>query len=117
MYHISLGYPNIMRPSGVPLVHPFLISMACGQDITIDSLATVGSIFIHCEAFNGSGTFVQKVYKDGELIQHGTSLNLLINPASDDNFGTYTFTLSTEKCGTATAVSRIIHQGWLLYTG
>ena len=109
--YISLGFPNIMVLSGVPLVNPFLISMLCGQDATIDSLATVGSIVINCEAFNGSEPFVQEVYKDGELIQNGTSLSLLITPVSDDDFGTYTFVLSTEKCGTATAVSRIIRQG------
>ena len=109
--HISLGYPNIMAPSGVPLVNPLLISMSCGQDVTVDSLATVGSIFINCEAFNGSLPYVHEVYKDGELLQNGTSLSLLISSASDDNFGTYTFALSTEKCGTATAVSRIIRQG------
>ena len=109
--HISLGFPNIMVPFGVPLVNPFLIAMSCGQDVTIDSLATVGSIVINCQAFNGSEPFVQEVYKDGELIQYGTSLSLLITPASDDNFGTYTFALSTEKCGTDTAVSRIIRQG------
>ena len=108
--HISLGYPNIMAPSGVPLVNPFLISISCGQDVTVDSLATVGSIVINCEAFNGTEPFAQEVYKDGELIQNGTSLSLLITP-SDDNFGTYTFALSTEKCGTTTAVSRIIRQG------
>ena len=100
-----------MAPSGEPLVNPFLISMSCGQDVTIDSLATVDTIVFNCEAFNGSKPFVQEVYKDGELIQHGTSLSLLITSVSDDNFGTYTFALSTEKCGATTAVSRIIRQG------
>lgn len=41
----------------------------------------------------------------------GTNLMLVISPVSDDSFGTYTFALITEKCGTATAVSRIIRQG------
>ena len=109
--YISLGFPNIMVPSGVPLVNQFLVSISCGQDAVVDSLATVGSIIINCDAFNGSEPFVQEVYKDGELIQNGTSLSLLITPASDDNFGTYTFALSTEKCGSTTAVSRIIRQG------
>ena len=109
--YISLGFPNIMVPSADPLVNPFLISMSCGQDVTVDSLATVGTVVINCEAFNGSEPFVQEVYKDGELIQHGTSLSVLITSVSDDDFGTYTFALSTEKCGTATAVSRIIRQG------
>ena len=102
-----------MVPSGVPLVNPFLISMLCGQDAIVDSLATVGSIVINCEPFNGSEPFVQEVYKDGELLQSGTSLSLLITSVSDDNFGTYTFALSTEKCGSTTAVSRIIRQGQL----
>lgn len=72
---------------------------------------SVSSLIINCEAFNGSEPFVQEIYKDGALIQNGTSLSLLDTSPSDDSFGTYTFALSTEKCGTTTAVSRIIRQG------
>ena len=108
--YISLGFPNIMVPSADPVVNLFLISMSCGQDATVDSLATVGAIVINCQAYNGTEPFIQEVYKDGELIQNGTSLSLVISPVSDDDFGTYTFALSTEKCGTAAAVSRI-YQG------
>ena len=111
MYVIFLGSPNILAPTMEPTVNPFLISMECGQDVTVDSLATVGSITINCQPFNGSGPLVQEVYKDGELIQNGTNLMLVISPVSDDDFGTYTFALSTKQCGTATAVSRIIRQG------
>ena len=51
------------------------------------------------------------MYKDGELISE--HFPLLIAPASDDDFGTYTFVLSTEHeaCGIDFAVSRILRQG------
>ena len=94
-----------------PTVNPILISLECGQNVTVDNLTTVGRIVINCQPFNGSGPLVQEVYKDGKLIQNNTNLMLEINPVSDGDFGTYTFALSTKHCGTATAVSRIIRQG------
>ena len=94
-----------------PIVNIFLVSFGCGQDVEVDSFVSVSSLIINCEAFNGSEPFVQEIYKDGALIQNGTSLSLLDTSPSDDSFGTYTFALSTEKCGTTTAVSRIIRQG------
>ena len=100
-----------MAPATEPTVNPFLISMGCGQDVTVDSLATVAALIINCQPFNGSEPLTQKIYKDGELIQDSTSFDLTFTPPSDDNFGTYTFALSAYKCGTAIAVSRIIRQG------
>ena len=100
-----------MVPNMAPMVNNFLVSFGCGQDVEVESFATVISLIINCEAFNGSEPFVQEIYKDGELIQNGTSLSLLDTSPSDDSFGTYTFALSTKKCGSTTAVSRIIRQG------
>ena len=54
-----------------------------------------------------------QVYKDGILIPDD-DFNLSISPASNDNFGTYTFVVSTEKCGSDIAVSRILRQGQFL---
>ena len=105
-----LGYPNISPPFGEPIVTPFFISMGCGQDVAVDSLATVTNLIINCQPFNGSDPLIQEVYKDGELIQRKISLSLLFTSPSDDNFGTYTFALSTEKCGTVIAVSRIVRK-------
>ena len=62
---------------------------------------------------------VAEVFKDGKLISNnveliGITLTLTIIPPSDDDFGTYTFALSTEGCGSTSAVSRIIRQGQFL---
>ena len=89
---------------------PFFISLTCGQDFTIESLVGVASLSIGCQAFNGSEPLVTEIYKDGELLG-GTGFTVSMLPPSDYDFGTYTFALSTEKCGTTTAVSRIIRQG------
>ncbi len=99
-----------MPATGPPTVNPFFISLTCGQDVTVGSLAGVVSLYIGCQAFNGSEPLVTEIYKDGELIG-GTGFTFTMLPPSDDDFGTYTFALSTEKCGTTTAVSRIIRQG------
>ena len=100
-----------MPPTGPPTVSPFFISLTCGQDITVESLVGVASLSIGCQAFNGSEPLITEVFKDGERIEDMMGFTFTMLPPSDDDFGTYTFALSTEKCGTTTAVSRIIHQG------
>ena len=100
-----------MPPTGPPTVSPFFISLTCGQDVTVESLAGVASLSIGCQAFNGSEPLVTEVFKDGELIEGMRGFTFTMIPPTDDDFGTYTFALSTEKCGTTTAVSRIIRQG------
>ena len=99
-----------MPPTGPPTVSPFFISLTCGQNITVESLVGVVSLSIGCQAFNGSEPLITEIYKDGELLR-GPGFTFTMIPPSDDDFGTYTFALSTEKCGTTTAVSRIIRQG------
>ena len=94
-----------------PIVNPFFISLTCGQDITVETLVGVTSLSIGCAAFNGSEPLVMEVFKDGERIEGMMGLAFTMLPPSDDDFGTYTFALSTEKCGATTAVSRIIRQG------
>ena len=49
-----------------------------------------------------------QVYKDGELVP-GASFPYTIIGADIEAFGTYTFVLSTEKCGRDTPVTRILH--------
>ena len=98
-----------MPATGPPTVNPSFISLTCGQDITVETLVGVASLSIYCAAFNGSEPLTTEIYKDGELLRgYGFTVSML--PPSDDDFGTYTFALSTEKCGTTTAVS-IIRQG------
>ena len=92
-------------------MNPFLISLTCGQDITVETLVGVSIIIIECSIFNGSEQFSYKVFKDGGLIPSTHSLDLHIFSPSNDDFGTYTFVASTEGCGSAVAVSRIIRQG------
>ena len=89
---------------------PFFILLTCGQDITVETLVGVQSLIIQCRIFNGTQPLIMEVFKDGELIR-SNSLTLAMLPPSDDDFGTYTFALSTEGCGSTSAVSRIIRQG------
>ena len=96
-----------------------VISLTCGQDITVETLVGVQSLIIQCEIFNGTEPLVAEVFKDDELISNnveliGITLTFTMLPPSDDDFGTYTFALSTEGCGSASAVSRIICQGQFL---
>ena len=88
------------------MVSPTAIILTCGQDVIVDTLVGVISLAIECMIYNGSEPFTLQVLKDGELIS--TNFMLSFTPPSDDNFGTYTFTLSTEHCGNVTAVSRIV---------
>ena len=89
------------------MIAPDFITLTCGQDIEVPTLERVTLVF-HCSIFNGSNP-VSGIFKDGVRIHD--SFPLLISPASDDDFGTYTFRLSTECCGSTMAVSRIIRQG------
>ena len=74
----------------------------------IPSLESVFVLIIGCLVFNGSSPVMQ-VFKDGVLISSRFPLTI-IQP-TDDDFGTYTFVLTTECCGSTQAVSRIIRQG------
>ena len=91
---------------------PFFIILTCGQDITVETLVGVQFLAIRCRIFNGTQPLLMEIFKDGELISN--SLELTILPPSDDDFGTYTFALSTEGCGSTSAVSRIIRRGQFL---
>ena len=68
----------------------------------------MNSLIIQCSIFNGSNP-VSQVFKDGVLI--GSSFPLIIPSPTNDDFGTYTFALTTDCCGSTQAVSRIIRQG------
>ena len=105
-----LGKPNIASPQRPPVVGPFFISLTCGQDIEVPDLTGTATILINCVPFNGSNPLTMQVYKDGELIP-GAGFTYTIVSATDDVFGTYTFVLSTEGCGSTIAVSRILRQG------
>ena len=100
----------MVAPQGPPTVLPTFISLTCGQDIKVPTLLGLGNVLMQCFPFNGSQPLTMQVYKDGELIP-GASFPYTIVFPNDDDFGTYTFVLSTERCGLASAVSRILRQG------
>ena len=99
----------IPPPTGDPVVFPDFIALTCGQDATVESL-TGATLSLACSVFNGSD-FTLELYKDGSLISNTLSYDSI--PASDDDFGTYTFRISN-KCGEDTAVTRILRQGQFL---
>ena len=90
------------------MVTPGFIRLTCGQDVVVPTLQGVATLLFQCSIFNGLFP-IPKVFKDG--VQIRDSFPLLIAPASDADFGTYTFGLSTPCCGSTMAVSRIIRQG------
>ena len=107
--YFCIGYPKLAPPVLPPMIFPTVISLTCGQDITVETLVGVNAIIIQCRIFNGSYPVTTQVFKDGELISN--SFQLAITSASNDDFGTYTFVASTEGCGSTSAVSRILLQG------
>ena len=105
-----LGEPHIVEPMGPPPVGGPFTTVTCGQDVTFPDLTGTEFILMECTAFNGTSPLTMEVYKDGVLIP-GAGFPYTIAGADRDAFGTYTFVLSTEVCGSASAVSRILRQG------
>ena len=97
-----------MPPTAPEIISPFFIRLTCGQDVEVPTLQGVPTLIFQCTIFNGSDP-VPEIFKDGVRIRD--SFSLVISPASDADFGTYTFGLSTDCCGSTMAVSRIIRQG------
>ena len=95
-----------MSPMADPVVFPAVISLTCGQDVTIPTIMGVPFLSISCAVVSGSGTLTREIYKDGVLINNSGFTILVMSP-SNDVFGTYTFVVSSEGCGSAFAVSRI----------
>ena len=102
----SLGTPHLVPPTVPSIVQPTFITLTCGQDVTVPTLVGVSSIIILCQIFNGSEPLTITVYKDGTIVGNSVP-HTITNP----EFGTYTVVVSTELCGTASAVSRILQQG------
>ena len=106
---ILLDPPHFTPAVGDPFVFPGFIALTCGQDATVQTLAGA-TVSLSCSVFNGTD-FTLGIYKDGVLISNTSSYDIV--PASDDDFGTYTFRISN-KCGEDTAVTRILRQGQFL---
>ena len=101
-----LGIPHLVPPTAPPTVNPGFIILTCGQNVTVPTLVGVSSITILCQIFNGSDPLTTTVYKDGTIVG-----NSVPHTITTPEFGTYTVVVSTEHCGAASAVSRILQQG------
>ena len=88
------------------------IELTCGENVTVDSLMNITVIRFLCTVLNGSEPSTMSVYKDGKLTNY-TSAPVVINNPTDDYYGTYTFVVSSENCGSAIAVSRLLQRGQL----
>ena len=103
-----LDQPHTFSATYNPIIYPGVIILSCGQDAIVENI-TGFFISLSCSNLIGSDPFIMEVYKDDILIRNN-SFELLISPASDDDFGTYTFVLSND-CGVGSVVSRILRQG------
>ena len=113
MFHTDV--PTLVPPSTLPVINPAFVSLTCGQDITLPS--TIASfVIINCVIFNGSSPIVKEVFKDGNFISDIFPLTLITSLDNDYFFGTYTFKASVERCGSATAESKILSLGMCVYT-
>ena len=98
--------------SASPLQFPDFISIGCGQNFEVMPPITIPTILsLTCRIFNGSYVNGTLVYKDGVLIENNTLSPLITIMNEDDLFGTYTFRVTTEQCGSDDMVSRIFRQG------
>ena len=88
------------------------IELTCGENVTVDSLISITVIRFLCTVFNGSEPLTMSIYKDGNLTNY-TSAPVVINNPTDDDYGTYTFVVSSENCSPAIAVSRLLQRGQL----
>ena len=88
------------------MISQVFVSLRCGQNVTLPS-SGVRTLAIWCEIFNGSRPLATKVFKDGVPI-NSSFLGFVINPFNVDDFGNYTFVVSSERCGSTAAVSWII---------
>ena len=109
-HFVFSGIPHLVPPVNPPILNPTIISLTCGQDVTVSTLVGVISIIITCDVYNGTEPFTTKVYKDSTMVVGNSVPHIITNP-TDDDFGTYTVVVSTEHCGAAHAVSRILREG------
>ena len=112
MFKVLLKSISFLVPPHIlvsdPEVTPSFILLPCGQNVTVRTLMGVGTIMFSCLVVNGTTLSDTDIYKDDVLLSN--SFNFSISPASDDDFGTYTFYVSN-KCGNVIATSTIILQG------
>ena len=106
-----VGTPTLVPPTGIPTVLRGFITLTCGQDVIVPTFMGVSALFISCLVFNGTEPLTFSVVKDGVLLNSKSSFTQFYVSPNESSYGTYTFTVSSEKCGHASAVSRILRQG------
>ena len=104
------GTPTLVPPTGTSTVLRGFITLTCGQDVIVPTFMGVSALFISCLVFNGTEPLTFSVVKDGVLNSESSFTQFYVSP-NESSYGTYTFTVSSEKCGHASAVSRILRQG------
>ena len=104
--YLFLVPPDILVSD--PEVMPSFILLTCGQNVTVPSLMGVETIMFSCLIADGTPPFSIEIYKDDVLLSN--SSNFSISPASDDDFGTYIFSV-LNMCGGVLARSTVILQG------
>ena len=91
------------------MVFPTIIILTCGEDVTVTSLVNVSLINFECNIFNGTDALTKRIYKDGNLTSY--TAPIVITDPTDDDYGTYTFEVSSEHCGTAIAITTLRQEG------
>ena len=100
------GEPHLLPPpSSPPMVSSFFTSLACGQNVTLPP-SYVGTLLITCSVFNGSDVVAMEVFKNGVLFNSRLMVNII--SFADEDFGNYTFVVTTRRCGSTSAVSWIL---------
>ena len=83
--------------------------LTCGENVTIKSLVNITVISFVCNVFNGTQPLTMSIYKDDNLTSY-TGVFSINNP-TDDDYGTYTFVVTSEHCGSAIAVTTLRQEG------
>ena len=109
MNTVFLDKPHLQKPLFPALVFPTSIILTCEEDVTVKSLVKISQITFECNVFNATDPLTKRIYKDGNLTSY-TAPFTIVNP-TDDDYGTYTFEVSSEHCGTAIAVTTLRQEG------
>jgi len=95
---------------GNPLQFGSTIIGECGQEIVVVPPITFPvSLALSCSLHNGSGVNGTLLYKDGVVLRDFPDPVIQVNN-EDELYGTYAFVVTTEKCGSTQAVTRILYQ-------
>jgi len=94
-----------------PLQFESVIIGECGQEIVVMQPITFPVIlYLSCSVHNGSGVNGKLLYKDSVLLRDDITSTIQVDN-EDDLYGTYTFRVTTDYCGSTQAVTRILYQG------